>query len=159
MSSVFESKKYNYRKQRFSDTKYDFDKDQGKKYAAFATTPGILKETNKSVELTKDNVLKIQLFDLQHNTGFFIDDVIALCKRMLLSSTQDEYREKAIVCLNQAISLLDSRAVAKHGFVDSPIEFNTSSDIKPLTLSDFEQILKLTYRKPLSNTINKYNNK
>ena len=137
----FESRGYNYREERFTKRSYPFDKSQGEKRAAFATTPGILKDTGGAVELTDDNQLVVQLFNKDHDTGFFVDDVIAFGKRMLASLPKDAHREAAIRHLETALCMLDERAVAMHGYKDSPMELATPPPPEMMMdLSEFKNL-------------------
>jgi len=122
----YRSYTYNYRAQRFARTSYPFDSERGKQWAAFATTPGILSDTGEQVELTADNKLVVQLFDKDHDRGFYVDDVIMLGKRMLASAQQDDYRKAALRHLEAALFMLDKRVMEKgHAYGESPEEAAT----------------------------------
>lgn len=121
----FRSRTYNYREERFVPRTYPFDQEQGDRWAAFATTPGILPDTGGQAKLTTDNKLVVQLFDCDHENGFYVDDVIMLAKRMLASLRKDEYRQAAGRHLEHALVLLDDRVMQSHAYKDSPEEAAT----------------------------------
>ena len=131
-SPDFQSYTYNYRAERFAPKLYLFDKERGNQWAAFATTPGILDDTGNQVKLSNDNELVIQMFDKQHDKGFFVDDVIMLAKRMLASLPADDYRKAAGRHLEAALYTLDERVMKRgHAYNDSPKEAVTPP---PLTM-------------------------
>lgn len=145
-----ESKTYNYREERFKETNLPFDQKQAHNNAAIATSPGIIKSTNDCVKLTTDNQLCVQLYDNQHTTGFYIDDLIALCKKFLQNMPQDEYRHYASRCLATALYLLDRRSVMKHGYFESPKEVKTPpSQEFVINIHELDQINKLCVKKTL----------
>lgn len=119
----FESRTHNYRAERFAPKSYPFDQTRGEQWAAFATTPGVLSDTGGQVELTVDNKLIIQMFDKGHDTGFFVDDVIMIAKRILASLPQDDRRKAAMRHLETALYMLDERVMKNgHAYEDSPEE-------------------------------------
>lgn len=142
MQPDFESHGYNYRQQKFSQIKYDYDPNQGKKYAALATKPGVLPETNGAVELTEDNKLIVQLFDAQHDTGFFVDSFGSFYGRWIRSLNKDEWKSAADVCNTVGLVLLDNRAAQIHGYAASPLERDTPPNKQELmpTLEEWIQI-------------------
>lgn len=145
-----ESKTYNYRKGRFETLNIPFDEKQVHVNAALAIEPGVIKSTNNSAKITDENQLCVQLYDDQHTTGFFIDDLISLCNKFLQNMPQDEYRHYASRCMQTALFLLDRRSVVKHGYFESPKEVETPPSSKfVITMDDFNQINKLCVKKTL----------
>jgi hypothetical protein len=126
----FTSYTYNYRQQRFSPIRYEYDPERGNKWAAFPVSIGVLPETNDQIELTSDNKLVIQLFDEDHDTGFHVDSVGSIYGRWLMTLKSDRWRSDAIKCNNVGLVLLDDRAVEQtKNYSDSEPERLTPPDM------------------------------
>ena len=114
---------YHFRQERFRFAQFPFCPAQ--KDCALPTAPGKLPNTNDQAELSDEGVLKVQLFDRSHDTGFHVDSVIGnVLIPWLRLLPADNYRRDTLACLFVALWRLDQRSVAKHGFKESPSEQN-----------------------------------